>query len=494
MSTIPEQDPTLERKPLIAGGAAAGVIPNAQRGDSQRLVLAGQILCVIVPVLIWFWPLRLEPRIQHMFAIGAFMIIAWITQAAEFALAGFIGCFLFWALGVAPFRVAFAGFADHTAWFLFGAMLIGSIAERSGLARRLAYTVMRHVGISYSRILLGLVITSFLLTFIVPSGLARVVILAAIALALLEAFRAQRGSNAARGMFLVLTYTGNIFDKMLLAGAGSITAAGLIQKMSGIRVLWGEWLFAFLPCSIATVLFAWWLTLRLYPPEQTGCAPDRAYFQRELARMGPWSAAQTKGAILIGCAMVLWMTDSLHHIPPTMVALGVGLFALLPRVGVLDADAMRNLNYMPIFFVAEAVSMGTVLQATHGLGVLTSGVFHWIQPALTNIYSTTAALYWTAFFYHFLLASEISMLATSIPLVVEYAKAHAFNPLQLGLIWTFAAGGKLFAYQSGVLLLGYSYGYFEARDLIKMGAWLTLLEFVVLMLLVPFYWPLLGIR
>jgi di/tricarboxylate transporter len=121
-------------------------------------------------------------------------------------------------------------------------------------------------------------------------------------------------------------------------------------------------------------------------------------------------------------------------------------------------------------------------------------VFHWIQPALTNIYSTTAVLYWTAFIYHFLLASEISMLATSIPLIVEYAKTHAFNPLQLGLIWTFAAGGKLFAYQSGVLVVGYSYGYFEARDLIKMGAWLTLLEFILLMLLVPFYWPLLGIR
>ena len=472
--------------------AAATAVPHTQRDSS--LVVAGQILCVVVPALIWFLPLQPEPRIRHMFAIAAFMIIAWITQAMEFALAGFVGCFLFWALGVAPFDVAFAGFANHTAWFLFGAMLIGLVADQSGLARRLAYMVMGRVGISYSRILLGLVITSFLLTFIVPSGLARVVILAAIALALLEAFQARRGSNIARGMFLVLTYTGNIFDKMLLAGAGSITAAGLIQKMSGIRVLWGEWLVAFLPCSIATVLFAWWLTLRLYPPERTAFAPDTAYFQRELARMGPWSAAQTKGAVLIGCAMVLWMTDSLHHIPPTMVALGVGLFALLPRAGVLDADAMRRLNYMPVFFVAEAVSMGSVLEATHGLGVLTSGVFHWIQPALTNIYSTTAALYWTAFFYHFLLASEISMLATSIPLVVEYAKTHAFNPLQLALIWTFAAGGKLFAYQSGVLVVGYSYGYFEARDLLKMGAWLTLFEFIVLMLLVPFYWPLLGIR
>ncbi len=457
-------------------------------------VLVGQILCVIVPLAIWFSPLDLAPQIKHAFAILAFMVIAWITEAAEFALAGFIGCFLFWALGVVKFDVAFSGFADATAWFLFAAMLIGLVASKSGLARRLAYTVMLHVGVTYPRILLGLIVTDFLLTFIVPSGLARVVILASIALALTEAFRAARGSNIARGMFLILTYTGNIFDKMILAGAGSITAAGAMAKFGGVEVSWALWLFAFLPCSLVTVLVAWRLTLWLYPPEQTGLSHGRDYFEAELAKMGPWSLAETKAAILIGCAIALWVTDFLHHIPPTMVALGVGLAALLPRIGVLDADDMRQLNYMPVFFVAEAVSMGNVLEATKGLGVLTAGVFHWIEPFLTNIFAITAILYWVAFVYHFLLASEISMLGTSIPLVMDYAKSHGLNPLQLGLIWTFAAGGKLFAYQSGVLIVGYSYGYFEARDLVRIGAWLTVVEFLVLMLLVPFYWPLIGIQ
>jgi di/tricarboxylate transporter len=201
---------------------------------NSNFVLAGQILCVI-PLVIWFSPIDLEPQTKHGFAILAFMVIAWITQATEFALAGFIGCFLFWALGVVRFDVAFSGFANDTAWFLFAAMLIGLIASKSGLARRLAYTVMLRVGITYPRILLGLIITDFLLTFIVPSGLARVVILASVALALVEAYQAVRGSNIARGMFLILTYTGNIFDKMILAGAGSITAAGLMERSAASR-------------------------------------------------------------------------------------------------------------------------------------------------------------------------------------------------------------------------------------------------------------------
>ena len=48
----------------------------------------------------------------------------------------------------------------------------------------LAYFIMLRVGITYPRILLGLILTDFLLTFVVPSGIARVVIMASIALGL----------------------------------------------------------------------------------------------------------------------------------------------------------------------------------------------------------------------------------------------------------------------------------------------------------------------
>jgi hypothetical protein len=36
-------------------------------------------------------------------------------------------------------------------------------------------------------------------------------------------------------------------------------------------------------------------------------------------------------------------------------------------------------------------------------------------------------------------------------------------------------------HQSGVLIVGYSYGYFAARDLVRMGACLTVVEFLVLL-------------
>jgi di/tricarboxylate transporter len=103
-------------------------------------------------------------------------------------------------------------------------------------------------------------------------------------------------------------------------------------------------------------------------------------------------------------------------------------------------------------------------------------------------------LYWTGFIYHFFLGNEISMLGTSMPLIMAYAKSHMLSPLMIGMIWSFAASGKIFVYQAGPMIVGYSYGYFQARDLLRMGFALTVVEFVILALLVPFYWPLIGIH
>ena len=122
------------------------VEPTFSLGPPQWLVASGRFLSIVVPIVVWFLPLGLAPPAQHALAIAAGVIIAWITQAVDHAIAGLIGCYLCWALRVVKAEVAFEGFSSSTTWFLFGAMLFGSMATKSGLARRLAFIVMRRIG------------------------------------------------------------------------------------------------------------------------------------------------------------------------------------------------------------------------------------------------------------------------------------------------------------------------------------------------------------
>jgi len=486
---------------LVTNGPAVSIsvgdetqAPPARGLSPASRNLLKLIPTLAVPIALWFLPLQLNPKAQHAIAITVFMILAWATELMDHGLTGLIGCYLFWALGVARFDVAFSGFADDTPWFLMGAILFGTMAAKSGLARRLAYMVTIRVGTSYSRLLLALILSDFLLTFLVPSGMARVTIMAAVAIGLIEAFGLGVGSNVGRGMFLILTYTAGVFDKSIIAGAAAITGRGIIENIGHTEVLWSRWLLAYLPSDIVTILVAWRLTLWMFPPENASLPGGIQFLKEELRKAGPWTKVEKKVLALMLAAIAFWATDFLHHISPSMIGLGIGLLAVLPMMHILEIEDLRKLNFLQIFFVAAAVSMGKVLSATKGLDVLTNVVFSWLQPLLSHKVLSIFVLYWTGFVYHIFLASEISMLGTSTPLLMQFASTHGLSTLKLGMIWVFSCGGKIFVYQSAVLIIGYAYGYFRSKDLFRLGLVMSAVDSLLLLVVVPFYWPLIGIK
>ncbi len=472
---------------------AVAVGEERQEHFSTRKLI-GSILGPLIGLALWFAPLRLEGEARHAIAIVVFMIVYWITEPIDHGITALIGCYLFWALHVANFGVAFSGFADSTPWFLFGAMLMGEAAARSGLARRIGFVVMRMIGVSYPRLLLSIIVLVFILNFLVPSGMAQLAIVAPIVMGIVAAFGLDPLSNVGRGMFIILSYTCGLFNKMILAGGASILTAGIVRRVSGVTIYWAQFFVAYLPAVLITIFACWLLILWLYPPEKRVLPGGRKFLQDEVDRMGKWTVEEKKTLFWLALAICLWATDKLHHVRPEVVALGVGLVLALPKIGVLGTRAIRQVNFLLILFLGGVLSMGEVLMHTKALDVLSNAMMAWMSPLLGSVVYSANVLYWTAFAYHFVLASELSMLSTSLPMVVRFAQTHGYNPVAFALVWNFASGGKLFVYQSSVLILGYSYGYFEGKDLLRVGIWLTILEGLLLLVLVPLYWPHIGIH
>src|SRR5262249_48834575 len=221
--------------------APIAVEPKSSGASVPAVRLLRTLLPIVIPAVFSFLPLALDPRAHHAIAVTLFMILAWATEILDHGITGLIGCYLFWALKIVSFDVAFSGFANDTPWFLMGAILFGTMASKSGLARRLAYAVTLRIGTSYARLLLAIIVSDFLLTFLVPSGMARVTIMAAVASGLIGAFGVGPGSNVGRGMFLILTYTAGVFDKTIIAGAAAITGRGVIESVGHAPVLWSQW-------------------------------------------------------------------------------------------------------------------------------------------------------------------------------------------------------------------------------------------------------------
>ena len=477
---------------MSAAEAKIADVPKTEAPAFDHWRMVKVAAAAIVPLAIWLAPLPIDRTMHAAIAISAFLIIAWMTELMDYAATGLLGLMLFWFFDIADESVIFSGFVNDTSWFYVGAMLIGAMAAKSGLPQRIGNFVISSIGVTYSRVLLGLIIIDLLLTFVVPSGTAVLVIMASLALAVMKLFDAGKGSNIGRGLFLVLTYVTGIFNKMIIAGSASIMARGMIEQ-SGVSVSYALWFAAFLPTIIVTVVAAWWFTLKAFPPEASSLVDRSEQVKAHFRRTEPWTPLSIKSAVLCGLAMLLWLTDELHGISPAIVAFAIGLFALMPFIDVLDEKDFRSINLLPFFFAASAIGMGEVLETTGALRLLTDNFIGGLEPWLAERTVAVTVLYWGGFFYHFVTASELSMLATSMPVLMQFSKDNGLDPLFIGLVWAFSTGGKLFAYQSGVLVLGYAYGYFRHTDLIKIGLFLTVVDFIVLWLSVAFYWPLLGL-
>lgn len=422
------------------------------------------------------------------------MVVFWIVEVIPHAMTGLVGCWLFWALKVVPAEVAFRGFSNENPWFLLGALFIGLMVTESALDQRVAYTILSWVGASYSRILFGLILTGFVMAFMIPAGPPRVILLGSIALGVVASFGLDHKSNVARAMILAITFSASLFDKSIIASTPSILARTMIERFGHVPVYWSQWFIAYLPLDAINIIASWWLMVRLYPPEVKELPGGKPFLQQQLQALGPWSGREKKAAFWTVLAVVLWATDFWHHISPAIVGLGIGLAATLPRIGVLTITEAKKVNFFILIFMGTNISMAEAMRETKALDVVADSLFRFLAPFIHNVLHSTVILYWAASLAHLVLASETSMIAVSMPLVMNFAVKNHLNPLALGMIWSYATGGKLFIYQSLVLIAGYTFGSFGAKDVFKVGAFFLITQSILMLLVVPYYWPLIGIK
>lgn len=448
------------------------------------------VAAVAAGAALWTMPLPIPVQAKHALAVSAGVLLLWIGRPFPHAFAGMIGCYGFWALAGVPFATAFSGFANPSAWFVFAAGLFGAMTVKTRLARRLAGWMIGRTGVSYPRLVLGFILTSFLLNFLVPSGIARVIILAGVALGVVKSAGWGPEALPARGLFVILTVSSSLFDKLMITGGTSILAQGIIEKVGQTPVYWSRWLFAHVPTIALSILACWGIVLWLFPARGETRRPFKV-IRTGLGRE-PWSPAEKRWTMFLCAAAALWATDSIHHIPPAMVALGVAFAALLPRIGVMDVRELKEFDFFPFLFSASALSLGETLMKTGALDVVARAAGTW-QPAAGGFLPSAAALYGTGLVYHLLVPSDPTTVATSLPAVMNLALAQGWSPLSVGLTWMLALTSKFFVYQSSVSIAGFSFGYFRPRDFLKVGLCVAICEFAVLVLLVAWYWPLIGL-
>jgi L-tartrate/succinate antiporter len=392
---------------------------------------------------------------------------------------------------------ALSGFASTTVWLVAAAFMFALGYQKTGLGRRIALLLVRALGrntllVGYATTLADTVLAPF-----TPSNTARSAgIIFPIVNNLPQLYDSRPNDASARrfgGYIMWTTFAAGCVTSSLFmtACAPNFLAIGFIATIVHVHISYVQWMKASLPFALPLLLALPLLTYVLYPPGVKRSAEVTVWARRELRAMGTISLHEIILAVLVVCAIVLWVTGG-GFIDPTLTALVA--IALMLVCGIVSWDDIAN-NHSAW---TTLVLLATLVTLADGLS--RAGVVKWFAEftaahvgghSPTLILVLLVAVY---FFSHYMFASLTAHTTAMMPMMLAAGMGIPGLPaptLAMALALTTGIMGVITPYATGPGLAYYNSGYLPPADFWRLG---TIFGLIYLAALLGIGVPLLAMR
>jgi anion transporter len=490
--------------------AQAGKRPSWIRSN-WGLVLA---TAVLIAILLLPTPADLPLAGHRMLAILGFAVVVWITETLDYAISAVvIAALMAFMLGTAPstanpkvllgtvqgLTMAMSGFSNTALTLVAAALFLAAAMTITGLDRRIALVILSRVGTQTSRIVIGAIVVSTVLAFIVPSSTARAAAVIPIMMGIILAFGVDRKSRFAGLLMITTVQAVSIWNVGIkTAAAQNMVAVGFIQKTLGHDITWLSWFVAAAPFSLLLSIGLYFIMMWMMPPEAKEIPGGRDTVHQSLSQLGPMTG---KEARLLAVSLVLlcfWATEGVVHSfdSSTTTTAAVALL-FLPGVGVMEwKKANPLIPWGTIVLFGVGISLGTVLLQTQAAQWLANLMVQWFGlnqlPALTILAVLGAFL----IIIHLGFASATALASSLIPIViavVQKVQTPGISVLGMTLVLQFVVSfGFILPVNSPQGMVAYGTETFAARDFIRTGVVITVLAYALTLLFGATYWRWLG--
>lgn len=463
---------------------------------------------------LWLLPISgLTPAGHALLAILGLVVVLWLTEALPMAATALLGPTLGVVFGVAPAKDMYKPFADPIIFLFIGSFMLVEAMMKHGLNRRLAFLILgaRAVGESPLRLYFAFgVIVTFLSMWVsnaattammLPIGLA-----IATEIARRESLRLGREIHFtalpfATGLMLLTAFGASIGGLATPIGTPpNLIGIGMIERTLGIRVGFFDWMKLGLPIAVVLGSFLVLSFYRRCPVDPASLRGGSVWLMSEQAKLGPWTAPQRNVLIVFGLAVCLWILPgviSLVSGPRSETVLWLN--ARLPEsvIAMLAACALfawpvnwRTGEFTLGWKEAVRIDWGTIFLFAGGMALgeqmFTTGVAHWIGTGLVGIFPARTVFEFTVLFTAVaILVSEATSNTASatmvVPVAIAIAQAAGVDPLKPALAACLGASmGFLLPVSTGPNAIVYGSGCVPLRQMVRHGAILDLVGFVVI--------------
>ena len=171
--------------------------------DELKFVLKKKIILLVgglglfTLMLVMPTPEGVSPEGQRMAAVAMLMALWWIGEAVPLAVTSLMPLILYPLLGILPSKDVAPNYTNHLVFLFMGGFMIALAMEKWNFHKRIALVIIRFIGTSPSRIILGfMVATAFLSMWI--SNTATTMMMLPVAIAVVQQIASQASIKGER--------------------------------------------------------------------------------------------------------------------------------------------------------------------------------------------------------------------------------------------------------------------------------------------------------
>ena len=437
----------------------------------------------------------LPPAAKMAMAVSVFAIIVWVTQAIEDALSGLIIVLLLAALKATSLAGAFSGYSNTSLWLIVIGFIMAGAMEKSGLSKRIALYLVNLAGGNANKIYWAIALVMLVMTFLVPSITARTLLMLPIVLGIGQAFNAKEGqSNIVKALLFIVAMSGTAMSiGVLTAHVGNPITVGLIQAATGTNISWAEWFRVGAPPAFTLAFISVLLIRFLWPPEMATLGQGQEYVKTELDKMGPVTRVEYYTLLVFSLTLALWATDSIHRINVAIVGLFSVVLLLWPGIGVMSwKEAQTKVPWSIFVLYGAGLSMGGAL-ATSGAAKWLAGTM--LKPIAAMDYSVQIVLLiWIVTALQVFFTGGGPKTTALTPIVIAHATAIGANPMIFALVLGMNMQHQYLLPVSNMpnaVINGTNQ--VKASELMKTGAYVSVLAATFFSVVVFTYWKWIGV-
>ncbi|MER8994141.1 anion permease [Mesorhizobium sp. M0678] len=267
----------------------------------------------------------------------------------------------------------------------------------------------------------------------------------------------------------------------------------MVGRLWGVKVSYLEWIAFGLPFAAVSTFLSVECLLRLFlsPVERR-----MTLLQPTTVTSGGAGLARQPILWIAGGVVIAWLTEPVHGLDATVIALGGALLATLPGVGsVAFGDAIKSAEWKLLLFLAATICLAD--------GLTASGLNRWLIETTVDPLRGTglgplaliSLLALLGLFSHLVIHSRTARVSVLLPPALMLASTARLDPLlamfvlvsATGFCQTLAICAKPVALFAGVDEEGYG-----PKDLALLSSILLPMQFILIVVFAVAVWPATG--